>query len=199
MGNTIPRLLWAALLCLSLGSCGYTHGVRLPDGAETVGVAVFDNSSLFPQVEGDVFACMSTQASRMIAGRVLAPNRADLVIRGNILDYRRLVGAYDEFGGLLGSGVHIRMEAWLIDSRLGERIGDVIEFNRSVRYILGVREGEMGAREAALTNLCQEIILDLFNQREYRRSSQPGERTDDEFDLESQGGEADDRLSGTPD
>ena len=53
------RWLVAGILCLGLGSCGYTYGVRLPEEAKSIGVAVFDNTSLFPKVEGEVFACVA--------------------------------------------------------------------------------------------------------------------------------------------
>lgn len=158
------RKLWGTLLLLCMTGCGYTSGVRLPADAKTLGVVVFDNTSPFPEVEREVFACISTQASRMIDGRMVAPGRADVVIRGSLDDYQRLHGVQSAEGSLQESGVYIMMHAWLEDRESGEMIGEVLYFNQAVRYILGVREEEAGARREALANLCQEIVLDLFSQ-----------------------------------
>ena len=166
-------LILGLSLTLGVSSCGYTHGVLLPEEATSIGVAVFDNTSLFPEVEGEVFACMSTQASRMVSGRMLSPNRADLVVHGRILEYRRLGGAVDPQGRLLSSGVQVRLQAWIVDRRHGERIGQIVEVDRPVRYIFGAGEAEIGARRAALENLCQGVVLDLLNQPDYRKASDP--------------------------
>lgn len=163
--------LWMALGPFLVG-CGYSSGVRLPLGARSVGVEAFGNVGPFPEVEREVFAILSTQASRMIDGDVVPPGQADLLICGQIEDYRRLHGVQSAEGSLQESGVRIMLRAWLEDSREGQQIGQVLYYDQSVRYILGVREGEAGARRAALDQLCQEVILDLFNQPDLGRPSE---------------------------
>jgi len=160
------RVLCGLATLLSLAGCGYTSGVRLPGEARSVGVEVFGNSSPFPEVERELFSCLSTQASRMIAGELKAPGRADVVIRGNIDDYQRVHGVQSSDGDLQESGVRILLHAWLEDRVGGDMLGEVLYFDQTLRYIIGVRESESGARRGVLATLCQEIILDLFNQPE---------------------------------
>ena len=163
-----------ALLGLGLGlsGCGYSAGVRLPAEAQTVGVAVFENSTPFPQVERDLFVALSDQAARMVQAEVATPDRADVTVRGTILEYRRLYGVVGIENELQQTGVLIRLQAWLEDNRIGERIGDAVLFDQAVRYVIRVGEEEEGARREALAQLGQEILLDLFNQTDYLPESE---------------------------
>jgi hypothetical protein len=161
-------------LCLGcLASCGYSSGVRLPQGAESVGVSVFDNLSPLPEIERELFACLSTQASRMIDGELVAPSRADVIVRGEIVDYRRLYGVLNREGMLQQSSVRIVLRAWLEDRETGERMGDTIQVDQAIRYVIRARQEEAGARDQALAQLCQELVLDLFNQPDYRMAPPP--------------------------
>ena len=164
-----PRLGRALLLLLSLAltGCGYSAGVRLPGDAETVGVAVFDNTTAFPEVEREVFVAISDQAARMIEADVAAPQGADITVRGQILEYRRLYGVVGVENELQQTGVYIRLYAWIEDNRIGERIGAQVLFDQAVRYVIRVGQEEEGARRDALAQLGQEILLDLFTQTDY--------------------------------
>lgn len=162
--------LLGVLLLASLASCGYTSGVRLPAGAQTLGVTVFDNFGPQPEVERDLFACLSSQANRMVDAELVAPQKADLVIRGEIVEYRRLHGILNKEGQLQQSGVRLILRAWIEDQRLGVRIGDTMQVDQAVRYVIHAGEEEFGARQTALQHLCQELILDLFTQSDYESS-----------------------------
>jgi hypothetical protein len=169
----VRRLGRGALLAgLWLCGCGYSTGVRLPAGYETVGLSVFDNAGPEPRIERDLFASLSRQTSRMLAAEVRSPDRAELVIRGQILDYRRLSGVLSSEGQLQQSGVRVLLVAWIEDRRLGVRLGDPIQFDQSVRYVVRAGQEESGARREALDHIAQELVLDLFNQVDYRRSDQ---------------------------
>jgi len=159
-----------SLLLASLASCGYTSGIRLPADARTIGVTVFDNLGPQPEVERDLFACLSSQANRMIDAELVAPQNADLVIRGEIVEYRRLHGILNKEGQLQQSGVRLILRAWIEDQRLGVRIGDTMQVDQAVRYVIHAGQEEFGARTTALQHLCQELILDLFTQVDYESS-----------------------------
>ena len=192
--SVLKVLLGLALACLS--GCGYSSGVRLPGEAQSFGVTVFNNMGPEPRLERDLFASLSSQASRMLDAELRAPNVADVLIRGEIVDYRRIYGVLDTEGQLQQSGVRIMLRAWLEDRRSGKRLGDQIYFDQAVRYVIRVREEEFGARRDALNHLCQELVLDLFNQVDYETAGGPeadapkeplrpqplGERTDPEAD-----------------
>lgn len=180
----------ASLLLLGLGlavaGCGYSSGVRLPPGVETVGVEYFGNDSPEPDLERELYARLSAQVDAMVRGELAPPDAADLVIRGRILDYRRLLGLTGVQGSLVESAVIIVVQAWLFDRRLGTTVGEMTEISREVRYVVHVRAGERGARELAMANLSQELVLDLFSQMDYEPAGAepvpvpPGDRLDEE-------------------
>ena len=63
-------------LCLGcLASCGYSSGVRLPQGAESVGVSVFDNLSPLPEIERELFAASEARVQAQV-GEMLAASEA---------------------------------------------------------------------------------------------------------------------------
>ncbi|MFT7484483.1 MAG: hypothetical protein ACI9F9_000323 [Candidatus Paceibacteria bacterium] len=167
MRGTFPftlRILRVLLLALGCASCGYSSGVRLPGDAKTLGIAFVENDSPFPELEREFYATLTTQASRMVTGVLVAPSRAEVVIRGTIDDYRRLHGTQSALGQLQESGIRIRAHAWLESGMDGERIGAVLHFDQAVRYIITVREDEGGARRSVIQNICEEMVLDLFAQ-----------------------------------
>jgi len=170
------RRLLAALLLVPLVGCGYSSGVRLPLEAETVGVAVFENTTAFPAVERELYVALSDQAARMVNAEVAAPSRADITVRGRILEYRRLYGVVNVDNQLVQTGVFVTLQAWLEDNRLGERVGEALTFDQGVRYVIRVGEEEEGARRQALAQLSQEILLDLFSQRDYAAESERGQQ-----------------------
>lgn len=173
MRSAGPRRALAAvrrgvvLALLALGSCGYSTGVRLPEGYQSVGVTVFENTGPEPRLERDLYESLSRQASRMLDAELLAPDRADLVIHGRIIDFRRLSGVLSSEFELQQTGVRIILSAWIEDRRLGATLGDALSFDQSVRYIVRVGEEQLGARREALEHISQELLLDLFTQVEY--------------------------------
>lgn len=180
-----PLALTLVALIVALSGCGYSAGVRLPAEARTVGVAVFDNSTPFPEVERDIFVALSDQAARMIEADIAAPQSADLTVRGQILEYRRLYGVIGVENELQQTGVYVRLYAWVEDNRIGERIGATMLFDQAVRYVIRVGEEEEGARREALAQLGQEVLIDLFNQTDYLPESERGADPNLILELES--------------
>lgn len=181
-GRWILRILLLALGGLGFTSCGYSSGVRPPVGYESIAVTVFDNLSPQPEVERDLFLSLSSQASRMIDGKIMSPSDADVVVRGTIVDYRRLSGILSRQGDLQQSGVRLILRAWLEDRRTGSRMGDEIQVDQAVRYVIRAGEEEFGARRTALAHLSQELILDLFTQLDYGSAGSSDPVTQDEIE-----------------
>jgi len=161
-----------ASLLLGLCACGYSAGLRAPLGAKTLGVSVFDNDSMYPELERELYQALSDQAARMVSADVATPTRADLAITGRILEYERLYGVTGIENQLLQTGVRVRLSAWLEDRRLGERVGQVIVVDQAVRYVIDAGQGEATARQDALAQLGQEILVDLLTQADYRPESE---------------------------
>jgi len=167
--------LLALILAASLVSCGYSAGIRPPQGIESVGLAVFGNDSEFPELERELYTALSEELSQAVDTQLRAPDRADLVIRGRILQYRRIRGIMGRSSELQESGVHIRLMGWLYDARRGGQLGEPIELEETVRYIVHVRGEEPHARRQALRSLSQELVLNLFSQANYESATEPEE------------------------
>ena len=157
----------ATLLAGLMAGCGYSSGVRLPEGHETVAVEYFGNDSPDPDLERSIHLRLSDQVARMVNAPLVAPQHADLVIQGRIIDYRRLFGIIGGSNNLMESGVQVYLEAWLYDPHRGIRLGRRIRLNREIRYMVRVRGDEPEALEIALETVTQELVLDLFNQEAY--------------------------------
>ena len=170
------RLLGLALgLSTLLGSCGYSSSLRLPEERETVGVEVFANDSPLPVLERALYQALDDSVASMVSGDLVTPSRADLVIRGRILDYWRLAGIFGRENQLQESGVNLEVVVWLHDRKTGRRLGGEVRVRREVRYTVNVGTSEDGALELALRTLTQEIVLDLFSEANYAvEDEEPG-------------------------
>lgn len=145
---------------LLLASCGYSTHLTPPDGYRSLGVEIFSNDSLEPDLERGLHAAMT----RTLAGRVDAdlvrPSDASAVIRGRLLEYRRRGGIRNSNNQWLESAVTLRAEAELVDER-GEPLSRVA-VRTEVGFTFGVEGGEAGATARAIDNLAERIVLDLL-------------------------------------
>jgi len=156
-----------AVLLLALAGCGYSSGVRLPEGYESIAVEYFGNDGPRPDLERRLHSRLTGQVARMVEAPLVTTAEADLLVRGRIVDYRRLFGIVGSGNELLDSGVAVTVEAWLFDPRLGLRLGLPVELEQDVRYMVRVRGEEAEALEIALETLSQELVLDLLTQEAY--------------------------------
>ncbi len=120
-----------------------------------------------PALERALYQALDGEVARLVSAPQRAPSGADLLVRGRIVDYSRIRGLFGQESELLESGVNLRVQAWLVDAKSGERLGARIELQREVRYALGVGQGEEGALARALETLSQGLVLDLFSESNY--------------------------------
>ncbi|MEM7308538.1 MAG: LPS assembly lipoprotein LptE [Planctomycetota bacterium] len=166
-----------ALLLTALAGCGWHTGLVAPEGAESVGVDWFalDEDVLERDLEPALHDALSRAVSDLVGLRLVAPEDADLVIRGRIGDYGRRGGIRGRDHQLLESAVRIT-----VDARLERRAGQVVASSRAALpsgYVTanrvadddfevgGARE-EDRARERLLRFLAEEIVLELFAPQE---------------------------------
>lgn len=173
-----------AAFLLALVGCGYSSGVRLPEGYEAIAVEYFGNDGPHPDLERRLHSRLTGQVARMVEAPLVSTTEADLLVRGRIVDYRRLHGIVGGGNELLDSGVAVTVEAWLFDPRLGLRLGLPVELEREVRYMVRVRGEEAEALDIALETLSQELVLDLLTQEAYEPEeleSTPAEREEPDY------------------
>lgn len=152
-----------ALLVLAacLAGCGYTTGFQLAPEYGSVGVEVFANDSLEPDLERDLHLELTRSARNLLSAPVRPPGNADLVIRGRILNFRRRPGLRSGGNLLQETAVRIQVEAELWDRRSGETVAGPLTFERSVGYALDARGQELEALGRTLKNLADRVVLDL--------------------------------------
>jgi hypothetical protein len=159
------------LAALFLGACGYHTGLVAPEGTKTVGVEFFGNDGPLRDLEVELQAELAKAVERMVHLRVVDPLRADVVVRGRILDYRKRGGIRSKDNQLLETGVRIAVDAELVDPT--RRTGDdgkplpprVLRSARTSSesgFRLEEPDGERAARARVLRNLADRLALDLF-------------------------------------
>ena len=173
------RLGLFLFVCLS--ACGYSVALRLPEGQEDIGVEIFVNDSDLRDLERDLYDEMSSSVLNLVRAPLVSPGRADVVVRGRILEYRRRSGVRNPRNRLLETGVLITVEAELWDKRNSVTLGRPITSKVEIGYVVGEpidpltsidsrttrnREleltNEREARARALRILSEQVVLDLF-------------------------------------
>jgi len=160
------RALLGVALCLAT-SCGYVAGLRAPEGARTVGVAVYSNGSNLRNLEVELTAEVAKAVSNLIDLPLVPPDEADVVIRGEVAGYQRRGGPRDEDNQRLETGVSITIASRLVDRRTDEVVrSTVTSLGTGIVIESGVvaddTPEETEARDRAIENLATRIVLDLF-------------------------------------
>ena len=175
----LTNTLGTALLLLSLvmaAACGYRAGLSpaLPDGrtAESIGIEIFGNESLLPNIERPLHQATSESARRFLDLELRSPGRADLVLRGSIKDFQRREGARTPDNLFVETRDVLLIQATLVDRARGVELGTT-----TVETIVGsaidVPGREPAQRERALKVAADQIVLALIADLQYRDSAPP--------------------------
>ncbi len=157
-----------AIVCLVLaGACGWHTGLLPPEGASSVGVEIFATGEGL--LERNLEPLLHDELSRAVADLVDAPlvstGDADLVVRGRIIEYRRRGGIRSPEHVLLESGVRIVISGELVERTTGRIVRPTVQAHIWSGYVLGDPDAEAAARDRALRNLAETLVLDLFRPR----------------------------------
>lgn len=166
-------LVLGAALALA---CGYHTGLspEMPDGrpAQSIGIEIFDNETLLPNIERPLHEAASESARRFLNLELMSPGRADLVLRGSIKDFQRLEGARTPNNLFVETRDVLLIEATLVDRARGVELGTT-----SVETVVGsaidVPGREPVQRERALKVAADQIVLSLIADLQYRDSAPP--------------------------
>ena len=172
----LDRLRSTLLLLLpSLASgCGWHAGLTVPENARTVGVEVVTRAPTVLErgLEPKLTLALSQAVSDLVGLPLEDPSRADYVVRGEILDYRRRGGVRSVENQLLESAVRIDVRATLVDREAGKPRKQVLEGLWS-GYVLGDPSEERIAQDRAIRNLAETLVLELF-QPGVQKEENPG-------------------------
>ena len=184
-GHRKPRAalaLGAALLLAgTVPGCGWHAGLLVPEGARSVGVEFFDNTTPERDLEVELAAEMGRALVNLVDLPLVSAERADVVIRGQIDQFGRRSGIRSEENVLLETGVRISARAELVRRTSGERLAEAssaIWSDFAVRRSSSVdpeasqsgegRINELEARGRALRYVADELVLDLFSPSSYK-------------------------------
>jgi len=163
------RAVRAALAALvGLAACGYHSGLEPPGGFETVGLEVFANDSrtdLVPDIERDLQDALGRAVERMLDATLVPPDRAELVVSGRILSYRRRRGIQSPDNELLETGVRIAVTAELRERGEGGEPGPLVRrtnYSNTRGFVLEDFGAEEVTRTWILENIAERLVLDLF-------------------------------------
>lgn len=152
-------------LLLGIQGCGYRAGLA-PDLApgrptETIGIEIFGNESLVPNLERSLHARLSDAARRHTSLELVAPRAADLVVRGEILGFRRDPGSRTVDNRVVETRDIVTVEASLVDRARGNVVGRT---RTRIGYgsAIDVPGREPAAVDNALRNSADRILLTLL-------------------------------------
>lgn len=159
-----PVAALAAALAGLLAGCGWHAGLAAPEAGKSVGVAFFDQvpgvleRGLEPRLQTE----LARAVSELVHAPLEAPDRADYVIEGEILEYRRRSGVRTDDNELVETGVRMIATARLVDRRSGTLVGTPAQAEVWSGYALDAPDAENAAQERVLRYLAESIVLDLF-------------------------------------
>jgi hypothetical protein len=170
-GRARPAL--AALALSLLPACGYHAGMVTPELGETVAVEFFANDSKVRDLEVELSTHLTDAMNRMVHAPLVTPSAADYVVRGRIVNYSRRRGIRSPENVVLETGLRIGVHARLIRRRflaereLSEELVAEGRYSAEAGYRLESFQGEAEARERALRNIADQIVMDLFGSLAY--------------------------------
>ena len=122
MHVALTRVTLAAILCLSLSSCGYhtsNHAqVRLPSGIDTIAVPIFANKTSSYRAEEVLTEAVIREFTNRSSYRIVPKDdgTADAVLRGTVVGSNVYPLTYDSQTGRQSSAiVQINMSVRLVD------------------------------------------------------------------------------------
>jgi hypothetical protein len=152
----------ALLAGLVLASCGYSTGLRVAERHQTIGVEFFGNRTYERDLERPFYDELSRVLRDTSDAALVDPGRAQVVVRGTIRSFHRRSGVRSTDNERLETGIYFEVEAVLVDRARDVPIRGPVRHGAWVGYTLVPPENERDARERAMRNVAQELVLDLF-------------------------------------
>lgn len=156
------------ILLTLLSGCGYSTGLQLAPEYESLGVEVFANNTQVRDVERDLHISMTRFVRDRVSAALRAPGRADLVLRGEIINFRYRRGIRSSENQQLETGLSVVARASLWNPDEEELVAGPVVASTQVGYALDTPFGEQDARKRALENLAERLLLDLLTSMDHQ-------------------------------
>ena len=159
------------LFAFQLSSCAYRAGFDLPDRFSSYGVEIFANSSREPDLERALHTALTRTLADSAGARIVRPSLAQAVIRGRIVTSERRAGIRSSQNEWLESGKRILVQAELVDTANGAVLARTRTFVQ-VGFVFKAHGGEAEARDFALENAAQRLVIELLQKLNAMESEQ---------------------------
>lgn len=148
---------------LLAGGCGWRAGLAVPEGAQSIGVEAARRSATVLErgLEPRLTDALSEAVVDWVDLPLADPRKADLVVRAELLEYRRRGGVRTTDNELIETAVFVRARAELVDRRTGRARGPV-QAQEWSGYALDDVNNEEAASDRALRHVAVSLILELF-------------------------------------
>lgn len=153
------------MLALATSACGWRAGLPVPAGATTIGVEVArrEGTVLERGLEPELTAALSQAVVDWVDLTLVAPGEADLVLRSEVLEYRRRGGVRNRSNELIETAVFVRARAELLDRRTGRLLGEPEVAQEWSGFALDeAAANEEEAQARALRHVAAALVLELF-------------------------------------
>ena len=159
-----------ALLALLLipAACGYSAGSLMPAGVRDVAVEVFGNETFYRNDEITFTRHLSRLLIERAGARVVAPARAQAIIRGRILAIGRYPFVDNPMDAVLDSGLVVTVEVVMEDPVTGEPLIPAFQVKRLANQIVARGESLQSAIDDAV-RLCAEDAVNRFEAHSFLR------------------------------
>lgn len=145
------------------GGCGYSTGIRVADRVRSVGVTFFNNKTLERDVERPLQDALTAAIRSLTDVPIADPGGAEVILRGEILEYKRRGGIRSADNQLLETGLYIEAEAGLYDRGSDRALGPQKRAVVWVGFVVDEPNGEPNARDRAIRFVAEELVLELFS------------------------------------
>jgi len=160
---------WRAIALLNLllvlitaaTGCGYSHGQRFPANIKSVAVPIFDNRTIYRDVEFDLTEALIKEIELRTPYKVIKTGKADTVLQGTITKVRQDLITRDRVGGLAESlDVTVTINFEWRNQSTGEIIRDRRGFQTTRRHIVTrpVSEPFKVAQHQIVQKTAQDIV-----------------------------------------
>ena len=156
----------AAILALALAACGWRAGLPVPANAKTIGVEVArrDGKVLERGLEPELTAALSQAIVDWVDLTLVAPDEADLVLRSEVLEYRRRGGVRNLRNELIETAVFVRARAEIVDRRTGKVLGEPKVAQEWSGFALDEAVAhEEEAQTRVLRHVAAALVLEVFD------------------------------------
>jgi hypothetical protein len=150
---------------MAMVGCGWRAGLPVPAQADTIGVEVArrEGTVLERGLEPALTAALSQAVVDWLDLTLVAPSEADLVLRSEILEFRRRSGVRNRENQLIETAVFVRARAELVDRRTGRVLGEPQVSQEWSGFALDEAvANEDEAEERVLRHIAAALVLELF-------------------------------------